>query len=221
MDNKTQQEGQRVAICYATKSGEPTFDDGGNPFATALIELSSLSQFPISEFASRLHNRTMELSGGDQSPEWVGAEPTIDWRLPKPQIGTQCRRVALVLVVSDYEGDKNDLGGAAWDELRVSAMLARNGFSVTQGVGSSRADLLRVLQTFAEVSRDSDFAIIYSTGHGYEADNVVYLLPGDYPIKNGFSPAELAQSGVSVSLLAEVCSAHTLNLVFFAGCRTV
>lgn len=221
--SRPRQNQHRVPICYATASGGTTIDrdsEGGNPFATALIELSASPQLQIADFAMRLRERTMEISGGHQSPEWVGAEPTVDWRLSEPQIGKTCRRVALVLIVSDYEYDSADLAGAAWDELRISAMLARNGFSVTQGVGSSRTEILQSLQAFREVSRDSDFSIIYSTGHGREAQNIVYLLPGDYPIECGFKPAELARSGVSVSMLADACAARTLNLVFFAGCRS-
>jgi hypothetical protein len=214
----------RVPVCFATRSGGTTIDrdsKGGNPFATALIELTTSNKFGISDFVTRLHDRTTKLSNGHQSPEWVGPVPTIDWRLSQPQIGKRVRRVALVLIISDYRYQWANLGGAAWDELRISAMFARNGFSVTQGIGSSRAEILQALRVFEESSRESDFAIIYSTGHGREAKNAVYLLPGDYPMEEGFRSSKLVKSGVSVSLLANACSARTVNLVFFAGCRSL
>ncbi len=222
--NDSQQPEFRVPVCFATRSGGTTIDrdrEGGNPFATALIELSMSADVDIADFPTRLRTLTTKFSNGHQSPEWVGAQLTVEWRLPQPQIGQKYRRVALVLIVSDYQYDAADLGGAAWDELRISAMLARNGFSVTQGVAPGRTDILQALQDFGEVSRDSDFAIIYSTGHGREAEGIAYLLPGDYPIASGFEPAELASSGISVSMLADVCSARILNLVFFAGCRSI
>jgi len=224
LTTESQQPEFRAPVCFATRSGGTTIDrdsEGGNPFATALIELSTSDDVDIADFPTRLRELTTKISNDHQSPEWVGAQPTVDWRLPQPRIEQRVRRVALVLIVSDYRYDSADLGGAAWDELRISAMLARNGFSVTQGVGSNRPDILQALQVFEEESRNSDFAIIYSTGHGREAENIVYLLPGDYPIEDGFRPAELARSGVSVSMLAQACSARTLNLVFFAGCRSV
>jgi Caspase domain len=214
----------QVTVCYATHSGGTTIDcdsKGGNPFATAFIEFSSLPDVKIADFATFLSELTTKISHGHQLPEWVGVDPTLDWRLPQPSIGKKSRRAALVLIVSDYSfsGSAN-LDGAAWDELRISEMLARNGFSVTQGIGSSHKEILFALETFAEVSRDSDIAIVYSTGHGCEADGQVYLIPGDFPIKNGFKTTELVRSAVTVARLTEVCSARSMNLVFFAGCRT-
>lgn len=213
-----------VPICYATRSGGTTLDQdfaGGNPFATALIEISSMFDIRITDFPILLHELTIKISRGHQSPEWVGPELTVDWRLPQPTMGSKVRRVALVLVVSDYSSSGSaNLVGAAWDELRVSAMLARNGFSVTQGVGSSREEILCAIDVFSEVTRNSDMAIIYSTGHGREAEGQVYLIPSDFPMKNGYLSTELTQNAVNVSNLADACSARTINLVFFAGCRT-
>jgi hypothetical protein len=223
ISTNSQQPGFGVPVCFATQSGGTTIDrdsEGGNPFATALIGLSTSADVEIADFPSRLRELTSNISNGHQSPEWIGAQPVVDWRVPQPQIGQNCRRVALVLIVSDYRDDLADLGGAAWDGLRISAMLARNGFSVTQGVGPGRTEMLQAIQQFGEMSNDSDFAIIYSTGHGREAEGIVYLLPGDYPIADGFEPTELAKSGISVSMLADACSARTMNLVFFAGCRS-
>jgi len=98
-------------------------------------------------------------------------------------------------------------------------MLARNGFSVIQGVGPSREEILLALDTFCEASRDADMAILYSTGHGRECDGQVYLIPGDFPLKKGFGSEALARNAVPVEKITEACIASTMNLVFFAGCR--
>ena len=224
MPPETERHRYRVPVCFATQSGGTTIDcdsEGGNPFATALIELSSTLDVGIADFPKSLCELTAKLSQDRQTPEWVGGEPGVDWRISHPSIGPRNRRTALVLIVSDYGASGSaSLDGAAWDELRVSAMLARNGFSVTQGVGPARGDLLAALDAFGEASRESDLAVIYSTGHGYESGGNVYLLPGDYPAGNGFTAEELTRSAIDIARLAEVCSARILNLVFFAGCRT-
>ena len=213
-----------IPVCFATQSGGTTLDrdqEGGNPFATALIRFSSLFDVKIDEFQDKLDELTVEISHNHQKPEWIGAELSQDWRIQKPKIGSKERRTALVLVVSDYtDSARGTLKGAAWDELRISAMLARHGFSVTQGVGSSRQAILCALDEFSKVSSNSDISIIYATGHGYEAGNNVYLIPGDYPMNNAFGAIELNQDAITISKIVSSCSAKNMNLVFFAGCRT-
>jgi hypothetical protein len=63
--------------------------------------------------------------------------------------------------------------------------------------------------------------LVYSTGHGLECNGSVYLLPGDYPLAEGCSPPQLRAKAVSVDRIAAACRAARLNLVFFAGCRTL
>jgi uncharacterized caspase-like protein len=126
-----------------------------------------------------------------------------------------------VLIVSDYAGaGLAPLGGAAHDERRISAMLGANGFSVVQGVAPDRRSLVDALAGFGRIAASHDVAVIYSTGHGIESNGSVYLIPGDYALKDGWSPARLRTHAVSVDRIAAACRASMLNLVFFAGCRT-
>ena len=126
-----------------------------------------------------------------------------------------------MLIVSDYAGaGLAPLAGAAHDERRISAMLGANGFSVVQGVAPDRASLIAALADFGRVAAGYDVAVIYATGHGIESNGSVYLMPGDYPLANGCSPARLRANAVSVDRIAAACRASMLNLVFFAGCRT-
>ena len=127
-----------------------------------------------------------------------------------------------MLIVSDYAGaGLTPLAGAAHDERRLSAMFAANGFSVVQGIAPSRAALLDALSQFRHLAGKHETAVIYATGHGVESNGSVYLLPGDYPLQEGCSAARLRAGAVSVERIAAACRGSRLNLVFFAGCRTL
>jgi len=100
-------------------------------------------------------------------------------------------------------------------------MFAAHGFTVVQGVAQTRASLLRALADFGRLTRRHDVAVVYSTGHGVERGEGVHLLPADYPLAAGCSAAQLRAKAVSVDRMTRACHASTLNLVFFAGCRTL
>jgi hypothetical protein len=213
-----------VPVIYATGSGGTTIDQdvyGGNPFATALIELSTVTTGSLTTFARQLRGLTRERSGNHQNPTWTSLPAGSKWSIAMPAVQRTERRVALVLIVSEY-GTLNSprLVGAANDERRISAMLAQNGFSVHQGVASNRTSLVRALRDFSIRAQTHDSAIIYSTGHGVELDNIVYLLPGDYPFVKGYPEAALRKRALSVRSIAQSCRATKFNLTFFAGCRT-
>jgi hypothetical protein len=217
-------------IYFATRSGGITFDTGeggGNPFASALIELAADPALTLPALASRLQRLTAQKSPGRQIPEYVGPTHLPKWRFQRKIRERPEKRSALVLVVFDYSDvDSDYFGASSWlpgayrDERRISAALAKHGFSVTQGVRPDRKALSLALSSFKRQSRHSDVSVIYSTGHGFEVDGKVYLLPGDYPIRLGFSRPQLNRHAVSVAKIVRAASARKLNLVFFAGCRS-
>ncbi len=209
-------------IIYAARSGGTTIDQdarGGNPFATALIELSAVADGSLAGFARQLRALTRERSAHHQDPTWTALPARRKWSLAMPEANTECRS-ALVLIVSSYRALASPrLLGAAHDERRISAMLAQNGYSVRQGIAPDRASLLRALREFRAETKGGDSALIYSTGHGVECDGKVYLLPGDYPFEQGYARAVLDRCAVTVERIAQACSATGFNLMFFAGCR--
>jgi len=213
------------AIVFATRSGGTTIDHdafGGNPFATALIQLASAERISLHQFPKRLRTLTVQGSLGHQVPQWTRWPERLSWRFRLRPGSRQETRCALVLIVSDYAGaGLAPLAGAANDERRIAAMLEANGFSVMQGVAPARAALLDALTRFGRLTPKHDVAVVYSTGHGLEYNGNVYLLPGDYPVAEGCSPAQLRARAVSVDRIAKACRATSLNLVFFAGCRTL
>lgn len=213
------------SIVYATGSGGTTLDQdecGGNPFATALIELARNEALSIRRLLPKLRDATRERSAQHQTPTWTLMPAHAEWRSSGPSGGRGERRIALVLVVASYADLNNpQLSGAAHDERRISAMLASHGFSVTQGVAPEHAALRRALRSFHARSQDTDVAVVYCTGHGLEHAAKPYLLPGDYPFAQGYEAAVLRERAVPVLEIASACKARKLNLVFFAGCRTL
>lgn len=207
-------------VCYATQPGGTTLDsdsEGGNPFASALIEAAGDPALHLDQLASRLRILTELKSGGHQLVESSGRIHRPEWRFQGPRE----RREALVLVVSSYPGfPGGSLAGAAFDERRIAAMLASYGFSVTQGVAPERRALLAALTAFGVRSRDAGAAVVYSTGHGIQAGGVVHLLPGDYPMRGGLDAIRVRRYGISVPRMTRAAAARGPNLVFFAGCRS-
>ena len=213
------------AIVFATRSGGTTIDQdayGGNPFATALIELATTERMSFRQFPERLRALTVRASQRHQVPQWKRWPERLSWSL-RLQPGSRAeRRCALVLVVSDYaRAGAASLAGAAHDERRISAMLGANGFSVVQGVAPARSAILQALARFGRQARTHDVAVIYCTGHGVEWNGRVHLLPGDYPLVEGSRPALLRAKAVSVDRISTACRASRFNVVFFAGCRTL
>ena len=222
--SKTAMPAPQASIVYATLPGGTTLDQdacGGNPFATALIELSQRQALNLRQLLPALRKSTIERSARHQVPTWERLPSNRTWTFPMLP-GTRAeKRIALVLIVSEYLSLANPrLLGAAADERRIASMLAGHGFSVVQAVPPDRQALHGALRSFAAKSKGFDVAVVYSTGHGVEHEGSTYLLPGDYPFLRGYGTTLLAQHAVPVDRIASACKAKKVNLTFFAGCRT-
>jgi hypothetical protein len=213
-----------AAVIFATHAGGETLDrdaKGGNPFASALIELAGGEAQRLGVLAEALRARTHANSAGLQSPQWVDLPVDRLWQWRPAADGSTGARAALVLIVSEYpEAGGWPLFGAARDERRITTCMAANGFAVTAGIAPERAALVQALHTFAARSRTCETAVIYSTGHGVECAGETYLLPADYPFAEGYTAPLLEEHAVPLRLLRDACVARNTNLVFFAGCRT-
>jgi Caspase domain len=214
-----------ATIVYATADCGVTLDTdaaGGNPFATALIETTGGGAVAMEDWLPQVRARTRSASAGRQDPVWALRDPERRWMFKLSAASrTAEQRVALVLIVSDYSARLSQtLAGAAFDERRIAALLAQQGFSVVQGVAPERAALRHALKAFARQSRHADAAVIYATGHGLSHRGQAYLLPANYPFSRPDDARLLARHGVAVSEIALACQAHQANVVFFAACRT-
>jgi hypothetical protein len=212
-------------IFFGTSAGHSALDgdkQGGNPFASALIEIAADPDAPLRSWPALLREKTSQRTAGMQVPDAQPGTGDPGWRFAESFDGEREQRTALVLVVSAYAAPQVPrLFGAEHDERRLAAMFASHGFSVTQGVAPSRRALRAALRTFAARSAESATAAIYCTGHGVEAEGRTYLLPGDYPFAWGFGTAMLRRCAVPLDRLVSSACGRQLNLVFFAGCRTV
>jgi hypothetical protein len=205
---------------YASQTGQITLDQGdggGNPFASALVELAGRDALTSGEFLNGLVALTVRKSRDFQHPDVTGPGLKDTWQfLPKP--ATE-RRVALVLVFSEYSasGELSSLPGAQCDAFRVSANLERAGFVTQTVVDPDVSRLEIVLRNFAKTSSGADIALLYTTGHGADVDNEVYLFPCDFPISEG-KPA-LRKHAIPVSRLGAAMHATHANLLLYGGCR--
>lgn len=205
---------------YGSQTGKPTFDQdqgGGNPFASALVELLARDSLTFEEFSMQLVDLTKLRSKGLQEPDVLPSTNHGTWRfLPKPSTE---RRVALVLVFSDYSASDTEksLPGAKHDLKRISDALDKAGFEVEAVLDPDRSKVEIALREFADSSEASEVALLYTTGHGVEVEGSVYLLPTEYPFSQG--GAALNEHGVLLTALGSAVRASQVNLVFYGGCR--
>lgn len=207
-------------VFYASQSGKPTLDQcegGGNPFASALIELLERPSLTNIEFHSGLIALTIEKSNGYQVPDVPAASNTFKWVL-KP-VPVSAKRVALIFVFSDYHNaGVRSLPGAVFDLERIDAALRNAGFDVQTETNPSMRNLLLTVSELSRKSEEAEVSIIYMTGHDIEYDDEVYLLRNDYPFDKG--PDGLIEYAVNIPILLGSLKAKCANLLFFGGCRT-
>ena len=207
-------------VFHASSSGRQTLDageGGGNPFASALIEIVHRSSFALSELPGELKRLTAAKSGGFQVADGPEIKSDAAWQLVPARPG-ETRR-ALVLVVSDYRasGGAPSLPGAKRDAERVAAALARAGFVTETAIDLDAQAMRAKLSEFAVSTANADAAAIYTTGHGVEVGGKIHLLPGDYPIAGG--SAALGSRAIGLDAIAGALRARRVNLLFYGGCR--
>jgi hypothetical protein len=210
----------RPLFILASQPGQPAFDNGkggGPPFGVALAELLARPRLSLRTLREELVALTQHNSRGRQQPEVAALSPPLDqWQIVPAD--ARENRVALVLVFSEYSGNESlrSLPGAKSDLDRVATAFEKAGFVTIRALDPSPLYLKAVLAHFANQSAQADVAAIYATGHGVEADKIVYLLPGD------FSPREasLGERAIRLTDLSDRLNAKRVNLLFFGGCRT-
>ena len=212
---------KRDYFCFfGTRQGGETLDqddEGGNPFASALIELLAYTDLNLVTFAEELVKLTQQKSNALQIPEVQNQEALIPWQI-LPVSRTE-KRVALVIVFSDYSESVGipSLQGVTHDAVRVSSALTQAGFRVDTLNNPSRVTLDTALANFKKHSLQADTALIYMTGHGGQVDQTIYLLPGDFAsLEYRFN---LLEHAVPLATFSNAMHAK-INLLFYAGCRT-
>jgi hypothetical protein len=188
---------------------------GGNPFASALVDVLQQDQLTLEQFCAQLSVGNARYSGG-----WHRMQmPRV---LSKPETRIDAaggRGVALVLINADESRAAGiySLPGAAVDARRVPEALEQAGFE-TRLVLDAGADAAReALAEFERVSAAADVALVYIGGHGVQKGRTVYAVMGDYPDPQ--SSRHLATHALPLEAFGGAARARTLNLVLYASCR--
>ena len=207
-------------LFQAAQSGKQALDQGeggGNPFASALIELLGRPALTLGDLPVNLRNLTEAKSQGYQSPDVPLSAATPGWSVAPARPGE--KRIALVMIVSDYakSGGAPSLPGALRDAGRIADALKGAGFETRSLIDADLAGMRAGLARFATESAGADVAALYVTGHGVEVGQRVYVVPGDYPVAE--RNRVLAQRALPLTEIAATPRAKTVNLVFYGGCR--
>lgn len=202
-------------VYYAGAAGRLTQDRdalGGNPFASALVEVLKREPRTLADFTALLSAANARHSGGWQQLQFPKKLPY--WRLddPKP------KRVALVLINADYSKSAGvySLPGAKFDAQRVPEALKAAGFETTLVLDNDADAARRAIAEFAARSADADASLIYVGGHGIQYKRVVYWMMGDYPEQND---TWLPTHAIPLDEIGKAGQARGVNLVLYASCR--
>ena len=202
-------------VFHAGQPGRLTTDRdrlGGNPFASALVDVLKLSPLTLETFAGRMAAANAGYSGG-----WQQLDPPR--RLPDPfrRLDAPGKRAALVLINADYSRSGTySLPGAAFDALRVPAALTAAGYETTLVLDADGAGARRALDAFAVQSEAAETALIYVGGHGMQKGRTVHWLLGDYPAAEA---KWLPTHAIPLDEIGRGARARSLNLVLYASCR--
>lgn len=200
---------------YAGQPGRLTQDRdrlGGNPFASALVEVLKGEPETLQDFTLRLSAANARHSGGWQQMQFPRKLPS--WKLR----AADEKRIALVLINADYS--KTDgvysLPGAAFDAKRMPEALTAAGFETALVLDANAEQARARLAEFAKQSEAADASLIYIGGHGIQHKRVVYWMMGDYPEQN---PKWLSTHAIPVEEIGKAGRARGVNLVLYASCR--
>lgn len=203
-------------IYYAGQAGRLTSDrdrQGGNPFASALVQVIAEKPLTLETFTRRMAEANAIHSRGWQQLDYPR-------RLPAPKLRLDAKggtRIALVLINSDYSrSDAYSLPGAAVDAKRVPEALSGAGFETTVVFNKSVGEARAALEEFGARSAEADVAAIYIGGHGAQHGRSVYWLMGDFP---GQDAKWLPTHAIAVEEIAKAGRAKALNMVLYASCR--
>jgi hypothetical protein len=201
-------------VYYAGQPGRLTQDRdrlGGNPFASALVEVLHKKPATLSDFTAALAASNARHSGGWQQLQFPKKLP--HWKMDAGE-----KRVALVLINADYSKTPGvySLPGAAFDAQRVPDALREAGFEVTLVLDKTTDEARKALEDFSGASAAADASLIYIGGHGMQHRRVVYWMMGDYPEQDA---KWLPSHAISVDEIGKAGKAKGVNLVLYASCR--
>lgn len=134
-------------------------------------------------------------------------------------------RVALLIGNSAYPGRPHQLGvwdalpNAANDVKLVGEALRRDGFDVeTLPADAKYSDIKAAIDRFAVKAGDSDMAVLYYAGHGFEYGRHNYLAPVDAPV--AVSASDLPRRFIDVDAMVNAVGQAKMSVFFLDACRS-
>jgi tetratricopeptide (TPR) repeat protein len=126
-------------------------------------------------------------------------------------------RIALVIGNSKYESFET-LANPKRDASLVAEALGKSGFqNVKLLTDTDRETLSAALKSFAEDSKNANWAVVYYAGHGVELEGSNYLVPIDAKFEND---ADIPKESVALDqILNAVGAADKMRLVILDACR--
>jgi len=201
---------------YAGQPGRLTQDRdrlGGNPFASALVEVLKAEPATLQDFTGRLAAANARHSGGWQQLQFPKKLP--QWRMDAEG---DDKRVALVLINADYSKTNGvySLPGAAFDAKRIPEALRAAGFETTLVLDANADTARKAMAAFSKQSETAVASLIYVGGHGVQHKRVVYWMMGDYPAQDS---KWLPSHAIALDEIGRAGHARGVNLVLYASCR--
>jgi hypothetical protein len=189
-------------------------DQGGNPLASALIDVLRKQPLTLAQFGPELAAATARHARGWQLVETPKKLPDPNWVVASD---AKQARVALVLINSTYTAPNvESLPGARHDATRLPAALEAAGFHTTLLLDADDDAVRQALRDFAASSESADTALIFLGGHGVQHRRIVYWMMRDYPERD---PKWLATHALPVTEVGQAARARGANLILYGGCR--
>ncbi|MEO6012336.1 MAG: caspase family protein [Devosia sp.] len=137
--------------------------------------------------------------------------------LASPSFAQELRGVALVIGEADYSRLPK-LANPENDARAMDDLLDSLGFDVTRVLDADGDKLKERIARFIEDAADADVALVYYSGHGFEAGGDNYLVPIDADLG---SPKAAGASVIGVAaLLDELARTVPVTIVLLDACRT-
>jgi hypothetical protein len=148
--------------------------------------------------------------------EIAAAGPPLD----RP-LGTDPRRLALVIGSGNYGSDWPSLAIVAQDRKAMAGTLRQAGYQVSLSFDRSRAGLLSDAASFGAALARADplIAIVYVSGHGVSLGGKNYLVPTDAPPSRAIRSEHLVAIDDIVQILSPVQARGGCALLLVDACR--
>jgi uncharacterized caspase-like protein len=137
--------------------------------------------------------------------------------LALPATAQELRGVALVVGEADYAALPK-LVNPENDARAMDDLLDSLGFDVTRLLDADSDKLNERIERFVDDAADADVALVYYSGHGFEAGGSNYLVPIDADLN---SPEVAGRSVVALNtLLDELAKSVPVTIVLLDACRS-